>query len=352
VGRLGAAALLLLAPLSACSDDANDSGVVSTTADGSDVTSLSGGETGSEAGSGETGTGDDTGDGDGDGDSAATSSESGEDGTLLDTIPDTTGDPGGDEGCARMDLVFVMDISASMIEENNNIANNLDGFVDVLDDHIAADNGFESYRIGVTNSSINDGCTTLGLDGSLYNGEGLGPAGTDCPSYPDLWLDGPESGVAAEFACYADFPVPTDGGADCGAEMPLNVIEMFGDKLTPGGDNYGFYDVLDNSLLVFVILTDESEDPLSTTNAAATKAYLDSLAGGEDRYGVIVLAGPPPSGCDGIYGDAIYAEELESFANMVPNGYFNTLCTADLYLSVQEALEDMIAVCDALPIPQ
>ena len=98
------------------------------------------------------------------------------------------------------------------------------------------------------------------------------------------------------FACLADNPIPSGGGSDCGKEQPLAAIEAFGDKLSPGGDNEGFYSVDDNSMLVFVIMTDEDEDPTSPTNAAQTKAYLDGLAGGEGRYGVVVLAGPPPSG--------------------------------------------------------
>src|SRR5690606_24138636 len=119
---------------------------------------------------------------------------------------------GDNAGCSRMNLVFVVDISASMGEANDNIADNFDGFISVLDDHIAADNGFSSFRIGVTSSSVNGsfgGCgTTMGLDGSLFNGD---VSGTDCPSYPATWIDGPGSGVAADFACYAEKPRPPGG---------------------------------------------------------------------------------------------------------------------------------------------
>ena len=252
-----------------------------------------------------------------------------------------------------MDLVFVVDISASMSTENENIADNFDGFIGVLDDHIAAPNGFSSYRIGVTSSSVNGsfgGCsTTMGLDGSLFNGDVFF---NDCPSYPARWIDGPAAGVATDFACYAENPITPGGGTDCGKEMPLRAIEMFGEKLGAGQDNAGFYSVLDESLLVFVIMTDESEDAYSSTNAAATKSYLDNLAGGEGRYGVIVLAGPGPSGCDGDYGSADYAAELETFAGSVANGYFNTICEQNLYLSLKEGLENMVAVCETLPQPQ
>jgi hypothetical protein len=303
-------------------------------------------------GDGSSGDGDGTTTGDGDG----TTTGDGDGTTTGDGDGTTTGDGDGDgtnQGCVRMDLVFIMDISASMSQENMNVAANFDAFIQVLDDHVAAPNGFMGYRVGVTSSSINgtvSGCTTtMGLDGSLHDGEGTF---NSCGVAPAKWLDGPSPTMATDFECVASDPRPPGGGTDCGKEMPLNAIEMFGSKLAPGMDNTGFYDVSDQSLLVFVILTDEDEDAASPTNPAQTKAYLDGLAGGPDRYGVIVLAGPPPSGCSGAAGSANYATNLDAFVNTVNNGTIGAICDTDLAATLAQGLQDMVVTCQQLPEPQ
>ena len=260
------------------------------------------------------------------------------------------GGDGGGEGCARIDLLFVMDISASMQEEKQNLAANFDAFVQVLDDHVAANNGFSGYRIGVTNSSVNrtiNGCTTtMGFEGRLFDGNG------GCGLGADPWIEGPSPDAKNQFACLAIDPIPAGGGTDCGHEVPLEVIEKFGAELAPGKANEGFYDKDANSLLVVVIPTDEDEDPASLSNPAQAKAFLDQLAGGEDRYGVVVIAGPGPGDCMGAFGDAIYAEKLQAFANLVPNGFFGSICQGDLAQTLATALEDMVVTCEALPPPE
>ncbi len=262
----------------------------------------------------------------------------------------TAGDGGGGGGCARMDILFIMDISASMDEETKNLKDNFDAFVQVLDDHVAANNGFGSYRIGVTNSSMNrnvGGCTTtMGFDGALFDGDG------GCGLGPDPWIEGPSPNAKTQFACLAGNPIPSGGGVDCGHELPLEVTENFGAKLAAGQPNEGFYDKNDNSLLVLVVPTDEDEDADSMTNPAQTKAYLDQLAGGAERYGVVVIAGPGPGDCMGMFGDAQEATLLKSFADLVPNGFFGSICQGDLALTLATALQDMVVSCDELPPPE
>lgn len=259
-------------------------------------------------------------------------------------------DGGGTGGCARIDLLFVMDISASMLEEKQNLAANFDAFVQVLDDHIAADNGFSGYRIGVTNSSVNrtvQGCTTtMGFDGRLFDGNG------NCGLGADPWIEGPSPNAKDQFACLAVNPIPAGGGTDCGHEVPLEVVEKFGGELAPGKANEGFYHKDANSLLVVVIPTDEDEDPDSMSNPTQAKAFLDGLAGGEDRYGVVVIAGPGPGPCMGAFGDAIFAEKLQTFTDLVPNGFFGSICQGDLAQTLATALEEMVVTCDNLPPPE
>src|SRR5690606_37315167 len=87
------------------------------------------------------------------------------------------GEPVGGGGCTFIDVLFVVDISASMKEEKQNLDANFPAFVAVLDDYVAdPHNGASGYRLGVTNSSIvdnADGQSTMGLDGALFDGDNI-----------------------------------------------------------------------------------------------------------------------------------------------------------------------------------
>jgi hypothetical protein len=254
-------------------------------------------------------------------------------------------------GCDYMDILFVIDISASMMEEQDNLDANFPEFVAVLEDYVAEDDTFEEFRVGVTNMSINGvfgECeTTMGFDGALFDGVGWS---TDCGLEGALWIDGPTAYMAETFSCLADNPIPYGGGVDCGHEMPLEVINRFGPKLADGQPNEGFYREELNSLLVIVILTDEDEDPeYSPATPAGTKNYLDVLTGGEDRYVIVVVAGAQVGGCTSDFGSAIEAVTLKEFTGLMPNGFFGDICLGDLSISLEQALEEMIVACDEMP---
>lgn len=292
------------------------------------------------SGEDETGTNDDAGDGSG---------------ILLDVgSPDTDGPPtkGGD-GCAFIDVLFVVDISASMNEEKTNLAANFPDFVQVLDDYIDdPTSNATGYRLGVTNSSVVDNGanqSTMGLDGELFDGT---PFIGDCGTGGIPWLDGPAPDITANFNCLAPDPrSDCNSCSDFGHERPLDVIEMFIEKSAPGGLNDGFYRGED-ALLVVVLLTDEDDDAaFTTTTPAATKAALDGFVGGEERHVVVTIAGPQAGGCNSAFGSASAAPRLHEFTNLSPNGLMGDICQGDLAGSLADALELIQLSCDALPPP-
>ena len=279
--------------------------------------------------------------------------------TDTDTDSDSDTGTGSDTGspptgCERMDILFVTDISASMMQEKENLNENFPSFVSVLDDYIGSSETFTEYRVGVTNNSINGvfgECETNGgLDGDLYDGSS--PLGGECDIGPDPWLDGPDAELSDKFTCMAAEPYPDISSlVDCGHEMPLTVIEMFGDKLEMGMPNEGFYRKYESSLLVIVALTDEDEDQeYSSATPAGTKAYLDELTGGDDRYVVVAIAGEQEGGCVSAFGNAVEAVVLKQFIELVPNGFFGDICEGDLSVSLAVALDTMIVACDELPV--
>ncbi|NJK32766.1 MAG: hypothetical protein HC927_10350 [Deltaproteobacteria bacterium] len=260
----------------------------------------------------------------------------------------------GSEGCSFIDVLFIVDISASMSEEKANLDTNFPSFVAVLDDYIAApDNAALGYRLGVTNSSIVDnleGQSTMGLDGALFDGNNL--FRPDCDLGGKLWIDGPGPTVTSTFSCLA--PNPKSGCNNCtdlGKERPLDAIEMFIEKSAAGGVNEGFYRG-DESLFVIVILTDEDDDANNTTtNPAQTKAALDGFTQGEERYVVVTIAGPQNGGCDSNFGSAAAAPTLHEFTGGVANGLMGDICEGDLAGSLAQALELIQESCDTLPPP-
>lgn len=294
---------------------------------------------------------------DGDGTGAADDGDDGADGgggVKLDVGAPPSADDGGSnpgEGCQFIDVLFIVDISASMGEEQANLAANFPSFVSVLDDYVAAGNAL-GYRLGVTNSSVNqnyDGCsTTMGFDGVL-TASGGPFGGGDCGTGGMPWLDGPAPSISQNFSCLAENPIPPGGGSDCGHERPLGVMERFVDASAPGGANDGFYRG-EESLFVVVNLTDEDEDQAYTdTTPAQTKAKLDAFVGGEDRYVAVSIAGP--MACESQFGEAIEATVLKQFTDMVPNGMFGDICQGDLSIALADALELIQASCDTLPPP-
>jgi len=287
------------------------------------------------------------GDGDGDADTdidADTDADS-------DSDADSDGDTDAQEysGCDFMDILFIVDISASMMQEQDNLDDNFPAFIQVLDDYVAADDTFAEYRIGVTNSSINadwgDGPTTMGMDGALHDGDVWGG---DCELGAMPWIDAPAVGVADKFSCVADNPIPPGGGTDLGHEMPFYTLQMFGEKLTDGQANEGFYRKDEDSLLVIVILTDEDEDDFSPVTPAMAKANLDAIAGGEERYVVVTIAGP--EACDSAFGSAADAVKLQEFTDLVPKRLLRkTSAKGIVSVALQDALQVMTVSCDELP---
>ena len=261
---------------------------------------------------------------------------------------------GAQEGCKFIDVLFIVDISASMKEEKANLNANFPDFVAVLDAYVDdPQKGALGYRLGVTNSSIVNnagGQSTMGLDGALFGGDNI--FDPDCDLMGKLWIDGPGPAVTDTFSCLA--PSPKSGCQNCtdlGKERPLDTIEMFIEKSAPGGINDGFYRG-DDSLLVVVILTDEDDDKDNTTTTPAqTKAALDEFTGGEERYVLVTIAGPQNMSCDSAFGSAAPAPTLHAFTGMAPNGLMGDICQGDLAQALDQALALIQQSCDTLPPP-
>ncbi|MCP4675078.1 MAG: hypothetical protein GY854_06155 [Deltaproteobacteria bacterium] len=290
--------------------------------------------------------------------------------TDSDTDSDTSTSAG--TGCSSMDILFIIDNSGSMIEEQQNLSKNFPEFVEVLDDYFSGASAQLSYRVGVTTAGVVrnfklqalPGVTTPMISGGA-NGKLVGQEKCNLGAHP--WADGPAADVETKFSCMADV-----GSGGLGFEMPLAALELaIGKHLELGGANEGFYRKDEDSLLVVVIITDEDdcsvvEGGLVKGNSADstcveqgspgmyvvedTKDLLDQTAGGSGRYVVVAIAGK--TACNSQFGTATNAPRLARLTDMCAEyGVMGDICSGDLWESLAEALAVMQKACDDFPPP-
>jgi hypothetical protein len=301
-----------------------------------------------------------------------------------DTDGDTdTNNPGG--GCTKVDLLFVVDDSGSMAEEQINLGNNFPEFIGVLEEYLTPNNTQVEYRVGVTTTGVTRNFTQTVFGMTLpMNSSGPDGAlqGQSCGLGEDPWLDGPGGEANAEmFSCMA-----TQGTSGSGTEMPFAAMHQallenpdnplgVPAQSAPGGPNEGFYRKGEGSLLVIVIITDEDDcsiqnggtmvlsmsggaDCNEETSTGLYKAskmveFLDELTGGGDgRYVVVGIAGMPPGGCsDSGLGSAIGAKRVKELVELVGGwGVFGDICSGDLSTSLSQAMDVIQLACDEFPI--
>jgi hypothetical protein len=301
--------------------------------------------------------------------------DTGDDGASLDTgdppkldaASDETGmAEAGDEveeiGCEKVDLLFVIDNSGSMADEQSNLVNSVPSFISEIQTQLA---DTESYHVGVITTDEYEynqgGCEK---EGALVIATG-GSDSSDaiCGPYADghaFMTENDDLDVA--FPCAA--LVGTDGD---GNERPMQTLKaaLSPSMNGPGHCNEGF--LRDDALLVVVIITDEEDDhevdgcnqmawPGSNGEPPQWFAGVVGAKGGvEENIVVLALVGPPgpepavcPSldKCDGGVEGAEVAERVTSFTKMFTNGIVGRICEPDYGSFFAEAVGVIETACD------
>lgn len=283
-----------------------------------------------------------------------------------DEVPDNEfADAAPPEPCEKMDIVFVVDNSGSMSEEQQNLANNFPEFIRVIDEYMTSTGELLDYRVAVTTTGrdvdytivppppFDD--TTIPMSESGENGELLQKCGMPRP-----WLERGDPDVAGTFSCAAE--VGTSGPS---LEMPLYTTELaFSDRIDDG-TNAGF--LREDALLALVVLTDEDDcsrrdnnfevendqcDPPGPEHMAVTESlsFLDDLTGARGRWATAVIAGPGPGTCESDFGVAYEATRLQDFVSQAgDNAVFSSICQGDLSSSLEQALQTFDAACESFP---
>ncbi len=300
---------------------------------------------------------------------------SGEDGmTTVDGVDGGSGGGGGGgscefcdaapvEVCSKMDILFIIDDSGSMGEEQGNLAQNFPQFIQVLDNYMTQTGGALDYRVAVTTTGrdldyVIEPEPIPGFPGvfppiPMSESGDNGVMRQEC-GMTKRWIDGSDSDAASTFSCVAE--VGTGGPS---LEMPLYATQLaLGDRISDG-TNVGF--LREDSLLGVIILTDEDDcsrtdnnftlgnDQCGSNNPdylppSDTIDFLDQLTGSRGRWATAVIAGP--TSCSSSFGDAIKASNLQDFVSQTgTNAVFSSICDGDLSTPLQEAIATFDAAC-------
>lgn len=272
---------------------------------------------------------------------------------------DTTGPdapPGTASACSKMDIVFVVDDSGSMSEEQSNLASNFPQFATLLQNYTNSDGEHVDFRIAVTTTGRD---VHYSLQGFSFSETGdNGKFRNNC-GVSRSWLEPTDSGFNTALGCRAS--VGTSGPS---YEMPLLMSKWALSERVADGANAGF--LRDDALLGIVILTDEddvsttednftlsitSPDPTPTFNPADEIAFLDGLKGHRTRWAAGVIAGE--SSCTSSFGDAVEAKRLKDFVQMAnANGsqqaVFSSICAGNLTAALNDVLNKFQSACGGI----
>ncbi|MCW5806706.1 MAG: hypothetical protein KIT31_30355 [Deltaproteobacteria bacterium] len=266
------------------------------------------------------------------------------------TVPD-----GKDQRCEKIDVLFVIDNSGSMGQEQTNLIANFPQFITVLN------NSGLDYRVAVTTTGRNYSYTMQtplgGFTQTISGGDDgamLQPA--QC-NMQRRWIEKADADPSGTFSCVAN--VGTSGPSD---EMPLSAMRHAFEQQINNGTNVGFK--RPDALLGIVLLTDEEdcsyEQPVNLPFASSLcesmqepvanyVAFLDQFTGSRTRWAAAAIAGPGPGSCSSSFGNAEEAKRLKAFVQQTgQNAVMSSICEGDLSIGLAQALAVFESACDGI----
>jgi hypothetical protein len=300
------------------------------------------------------------GDDDGDDDTPGTPDAGDPNAGFIDAAPFLDGGPfvdgGGNGGaCDKMDILFVVDNSASMDDDQAALAAAFPQFASVIENYTNHTGQHLDYRVAITTTDVtwvDIFIPVTGNDGKFVTG--------NCPQWPAGrgWLQRGDTDVSGAFSCAAQ--VGSDGS---GFEMELEGAKLaLLDRIpTPNGSF-----VRPDALLAIVFLTDENDcskpglavdlgNPDPCANSAGLEpvanyvAKFDTLKGGHGRWATASIAIPPGAGSCAGDGSSENVR-LKSFTDMAgTNGVFTNICAGNMAQSLMQAFDTFGLACENIP---
>jgi hypothetical protein len=280
-------------------------------------------------------------------------------GPLLDVASNTdVPEIGG--ACEKVDLLFIVDNSWSMADEQDHLINSVPGFIDALEVELAE---VDSYHLGVISTDTNGyepNPPPCNVQGGMITATVVQPCGPYAEGYNYMTeMDDLQS----TFACAG--LLGDDGDGD---ERPMdNLFSAISvPMLEPGACNDGFS--RPDALLIVVIISDEEDDfteagPFNNPpqqgswgDPSSWAATLIGKKGVETNVVILSLIGTPkPNDCgtledpdfqwDGFEGAEI-SLRLRAFTEQFTYGFVGDVCTDDYSDYLDEAIAVIGSACD------
>jgi hypothetical protein len=266
--------------------------------------------------------------------------------------PPPPGDAG--PGCQAIDVLFVIDNSGSMGQEQTNLIANFPAFISVLDA-----SGLD-YRVAVTTTGRD---YTYTMSSPIGGGIPMSQDGGDngamlkTAAMTKRWIDKADADVSGTFSTLAN--VGTGGPSD---EMPLSAMRDAFEERMADGTNAGFH--RPDALLAIVFLTDEEdcsyEQSVSLSFAqslcdsqmepvANYVTFLDQYTGNHTRWAIAAIAGTGPGTCSSSFGGADEASRLKQFVQQTgTNATMSSICDGDLSIGLMQALDLFESACGGI----
>lgn len=287
-------------------------------------------------------------------------------GEKLDVSEGTGMNSGGDDllGCKKVDLIFVVDGSGSMADEQGNLLAAFPDFIDTMRTELS---GAEGYNVGVIRTDGNDISCVAGRQGVLVT-RNFAPGSSDatCTPYASgLRYMTQDDDLNDKFSCAARVGIGGDGD-----EQPMaSLISALTPPNTDIGEcNEGF--LRDDALLVVVIITDEEDDHETMDEACGNEPsagspgepadwFADVVAakgGIESNVVVLSLIGPSIDPCpdldkcNGGIDGAEPAIRIANFTWMFSHGHVGPVC-GDYDPFFAEAVADIKEACEEFVPP-
>ncbi|MHC4993106.1 MAG: hypothetical protein ACYTGC_19205 [Planctomycetota bacterium] len=296
--------------------------------------------------------------------------DGGDGGTPLLDVGDDGGDGGGGgdevEDCKAVDLLFVIDSSGSMADEQAHLIASFEGFIEGIQSKLTD----QTYHVGVMATDAYAGnaaeCQQLGALVTATAGTDSSESVCDFPDGQRYVTE--QDDLAGLFSCAAQL-----GTVGSGDEQPMGAIvqAMSGVHDGPGGCNEGF--LRDDALLVIVIITDEEDDhegvvcpddifPSGGGSEGEPAAWYDAVVAAKDgRPNAVVslsLVGPPgpdPAMCPALdkCADAIMGAEpahrITDFTESFDYGFVGRVCDDSYHEFFNAAIDNIVEACDNFP---
>lgn len=277
--------------------------------------------------------------------------------------------------CNAVDLLFIVDNSGSMLEEQDNLAASFPSFINSIQSTLA---DAQDYHIMVIDSDawVFAGCQLLKCSGlpqlpgicvgfecgdqpsqcedvlgaGVTFPKGANASNIDCNFSTGLrFMDSTQPNLAGAFQCAARVGTDSTDDPERGMEAMVNAVSGVNPFATCNG---GF--LRDDAILVVTFVTDEDDNPgdgSSGTVDTWRQALIDAKNGDDQAIVVVGLFGGPEDpnlGTCGAEASPRLGQFLDSWGD---KGIYGSICSGDYDVVFQQAVDTIDTTCDEFVPP-